>query len=162
MKLFCLYFFLSLNAHSYEVAQLKYSPECILKSLLNYRKIEFKKDIVLPKVRFESQTNLRELNSALYPAQWSTTAKYFSNAYAYKNGHNIIFLSDRAEYYKKHQRYIDDSLAHELFHFVQVKYQNIDISSDEFAEFDAIFVQNWFRQTYFENPSGTVLNPCPN
>ena len=150
------------RAESYEVTKLRYSPECILKVILSYRKIEFRPDIKIPRIRYESQTTLAELNQALYPSQWSTPAKYFSNAYAYKNGLNEIFLTDNAAYYKKHDRYIDDSLAHELFHFIQIKYKNMDITTDDFAEFDAIFVQNWFRDTIMLSPQVTTTQDCPN
>ena len=42
---------------------------------------------------------------------------------------------------------VDDSVAHELTHFVQAKYQNFDLN-DESLEWDAIDVQNWFRENF--------------
>ncbi len=42
---------------------------------------------------------------------------------------------------------MDDSLAHELVHYVQVKYQKFDLN-DESLEWDAVDIQTAFREKF--------------
>lgn len=149
------------NPATSDIVKLRYSPHCILEALLKYRNVDYRPDIELPHIYFESQSSLEQLNSAIFPLQWSTPAAGFSNAFAFKGGHNEIFLIDNADYYKRHGRFIDDSLAHELFHFLQIRYANMDITGDDFAEFGAIVVQSWFRDTYMKDPDLPKNAPCP-
>jgi hypothetical protein len=56
-------------------------------------------------------------------------------------------------YDSQHHRFIDDSLAHELTHYVQVKYQGWVLDGmDDSIELNAIEVQTWFRETYCQPP----------
>jgi hypothetical protein len=112
---------------------LRYTPECILQAVLKYKNATPRLDLPIPKIYLGSETTLRQMRDALYPHQWTALPTEFSNAYAYKQGRNEIYLLDDAKYNAKHGRYTDDSLAHELIHFVQVKYQNADLSQDEFV-----------------------------
>ena len=66
-----------------------------------------------------------------------------TNAFAIEN--NEIYLLDDANYYKRLKRCIDDSLAHELVHYIQTKYQGWDISQDESLEWEAIDIQSELR-----------------
>ncbi len=141
-------------------APLRYAPECSLQAVLKYKNVTPRADIPIPIIYLGSETTLRQMTDALYPHQWTSPPAEFSNAFAYKNGRNEIYLLDDPKYNAKHGRFTDDSLAHELIHFVQIRYQNADLTQDDFAEFDAISFQNWFRDTYMI-PQGLPANaPC--
>lgn len=59
-----------------------------------------------------------------------------------------IYLNDSASSYGRHGRIIDDSLAHEYAHYVQVVYEGADRENDpnDALESDAVAVQTWFRE----------------
>jgi hypothetical protein len=60
---------------------------------------------------------------------------------------------DDAAYYTQLRRCIDDSLAHELTHYVQVVYQGWVLDGfDDSIEFNAIDVQTWFREQFCRQP----------
>jgi hypothetical protein len=100
--------------------------------------------LAIPKVFYASQTPLKQFQDALEP-QWGFRPDVFTNAYAAQL--NEIYILDDYEYYKKNERCMDDSMAHELTHYVQSKYQGFDLD-DESLEWDAVDVQSWFRTTY--------------
>ena len=60
---------------------------------------------------------------------------------------NEICLGDGETYYRRLNRTLDDSLAHDLVHYIQARYFNDDLASDS-SEALAIAVQTWFRETY--------------
>ncbi|OFZ31311.1 MAG: hypothetical protein A2622_01605 [Bdellovibrionales bacterium RIFCSPHIGHO2_01_FULL_40_29] len=125
-------------------AQLQFSVDFILQQVLARKNKEFRPEIAIPKVSMESQTDLKYFQETMSP-QWGLVPQDFSNAYSVAK--NEVFIGDNAGYYKKHQRCIDDSLAHELAHYVQSQYQKYDLN-DESLEFEAIDIQTWFRETY--------------
>ena len=79
-----------------------------------------------------------------------------TNVYIFEQ--NKIYLVDDPAYYTKHGRFIEDSLAHEYVHFLQVQYQKTNILSNEtgFIELEAIDLQNWYRETF----SLAQKDPC--
>jgi len=121
-----------------------YTLEFILEKILEYKKIEINHSILNPKIFYKSQIKLKQFQDAI-EKQWGQRPTEITNAYAINN--NEIYLLDDEEYYRKTNRCIDDSLAHEIVHFVQVKYQNYDIN-DESLEWDAVDVQTWFRENF--------------
>lgn len=123
---------------------LKYDLKFILEKVLERKNLEFKNDISLPRIFLKSKTSLKQFQDAV-ESQWGQRPAEFTNVYVVKD--NDIYLLDDASYYKKTGRCIDDSLAHELTHYVQVKYQNFDIN-DESLEWDAIDTQTWFRENF--------------
>lgn len=60
---------------------------------------------------------------------------------------NEIYLSDGADFYLRLKRTLDDSLAHELVHYIQARYFGEDLSTDG-CEVQAVEVQRWFREEY--------------
>ncbi len=120
--------------------------ECIFDLLLPiYDNKLTRRDIPLPLVRLEHETSLKEFQDAVEP-QWGFRPDAFLNVYVPRLG-QIFLMSNRASY--KHGRSIFDSLAHELVHFIQVKYRGIDIGQfGDAEEFDAIVTQNAFREKY--------------
>ena len=127
-----------------KLVRLQFSEDFILQQVLLKKNLSFRPDIPKPKLHVESKTKLVYFQEAMLP-QWGFKPDVFTNAFAVAR--NEIFLSDRAAFYKKHKRCIDDSMAHELTHYVQAKYQGFDLN-DESLEFDAIDVQTWFRVTH--------------
>lgn len=126
----------------------KYSTEFILTAIMSYMGVANNPEFPVPNVYFESETPLSQFQEAIKD-QWGFVPEAFSNAYS--SAKNEIFVSDDSAYYKKVHRYIDDSIAHELAHYVQFKYQNYDLINDPTAEMLAIDVQSWFRESYMKD-----------
>lgn len=135
---------LTFSFTSPEPAKLQYNPEFILQAVLDYKKLSFRPDVRLPEIKYESQATLKEFQDDLEP-QWGFRPEVITNAYVIKK--NVIYLIDEKDYYERHQRCIDDSLAHELAHYIQSQYRGWDLNDDS-LEWDAIDVQNWFRENY--------------
>lgn len=125
-------------------AKLKYSFEFIQQHVLVSKNKTLRSDIERPKIFYASRTPLRQFQDAIEP-QWGFRPEVITNAYVVAN--NEIYLLDEASYYKKNKRCIDDSLVHELTHYVQAKYQNFDMN-DESLEWEAIDIQNQFREKF--------------
>jgi hypothetical protein len=138
------FFISSYSNASVPVAKLKYSVEFVLQKVLELKRKEYNPLIPVPSIHFESQTPLEIFQQAI-EGQWGMRPQRFSNAYSVS--HNMLFLNDEASYYIRTKRCMDDSLAHELTHFVQARYQGFDLH-DESLEWDAIEVQNAFRESY--------------
>ncbi len=125
-------------------AELKYSLDFILQQVLIKKNIPFRADLEIPKLFVESKTPLKQFQDAV-EQQWGFRPDIITNAYVVQS--NEIYLLDEAAYYDQTKRCIDDSLAHELTHYVQVKYKKYDLN-DESLEWDAVEIQTWFRETF--------------
>ncbi len=154
MKFLILALILSLNYPAYSkhtlketpLAQLKYSMDFILNEVLLQMHQKPDPTIALPDLKLASQTTLADFQNDI-EKQWNFKPGGITNAYVAAS--NRIYLWDDLEYYQKHKRCLDDSLAHELVHYVQVQYQKIPISQfDDFMESEAIHVQNAFREKF--------------
>jgi hypothetical protein len=53
---------------------------------------------------------------------------------------NEIYLTDDARYYRRLRRTLDESLAHEFAHYIQVRYLGANLA-DEGCEVEAVAVQ---------------------
>lgn len=132
---------------------LKYTPEFILQEVLFLKHLSFDATKALPEIKVESQTSILDFQNAVEP-QWHMRPDSFSNVYIIRQ--NIIYVSDEEAYYEKVQRCMDDSLAHEMTHYVQVLYQGVDLANSvdvdaDAYEMDAIDVQTQFRDKYCKN-----------
>lgn len=127
-----------------ELATLKYPIKQIFTFVLEEKNQRLNNKIIFPVIKFKSKTTLKEFQEAI-SQQWGQIPTEFSNAYSLSK--NTIFLDDELEYYKKYARCMDDSLAHELVHFVQANYQNFDLN-DESLEWEAVDIQTKFRNNY--------------
>lgn len=125
-------------------AQLKYPLDFLLEKVLEKKKLKRNNNIPFPKVFMESSTPLKQFQDAL-EKQWGFRPDVFTNAFSVIN--NEVYISDDADYYEAHERCMDDSVVHELAHYVQVKYLNWDLS-DESLEWDAIEIQTEFRNEF--------------
>ncbi|MFZ3230618.1 MAG: hypothetical protein WA160_10475 [Pseudobdellovibrio sp.] len=124
--------------------QLQFSVQFILEQVLSKKNMAFKPDVKTPAIYMSSVVPLRQFQDAIEP-QWGLRPDSIINAFIILK--NEIYLLDEAAYYKKNNRCIDDSLAHELTHYIQSQYQGFDLNDDS-LEADAIEIQTWFRETY--------------
>ena len=125
-------------------AKLQHPLEFIFEKVLEKKHLDKKAEIPFPKFFYESKTSLKQFQDAI-ERQWGFRPDVITNAFAVAN--NEIYILDDASYYKKTERCMDDSIAHELTHYLQVKYQNWDLS-DESLEWEAIDVQTAFRAEF--------------
>lgn len=125
----------------------KYSTMFILTRILEYKNLSFNSEIPMPAVILSSEASLKQFQDDIEP-QWGFRPDVITNAYVVHL--NKIYLYDDKNYYAGHQRCIDDSLAHELAHYVQVQYRKWDLNDDS-LEWDAIDTQNWFREQHCSN-----------
>lgn len=142
MKKLLFIFFFSINA--YAGAKLQNNVEFIFEKVLIFKNKNIDKKIPFPKIYLESKTPLKQFQDAI-EKQWGMRPDQFTNAFAVNN--NEIYLLDDEEYYKRNERCMDDSLAHELTHYIQSKYQGWDLNDDS-LEWEAIDVQTNFRNQF--------------
>jgi hypothetical protein len=107
----------------------------------------------LPVVRLASTTTLARFREAMAP-QWGFRPHVIINAYAVAS--NEIYLDDSSDYYRRTHRTLDDSLAHELAHYVQVRYRGESLE-DESCELEAVIVQTAYRQQISRVAGPTAL-----
>lgn len=129
---------------AYEVAVPKYSLDFLLNYALAKKNQNYNPKIQKPTYHFASTTPLVQFQDAI-ETQWGMRPDLITNAFAVNN--NEVYILDEAAYYKKHNRCIDDSIVHELVHYVQVKYLNWDLH-DESLEWDAVEIQSQFREEF--------------
>ncbi|MES2562331.1 MAG: hypothetical protein V4637_06330 [Pseudomonadota bacterium] len=123
---------------------LRHDPRYILEAVARAMHVRLRPDIPLPAIFLQSVTPLQRFQSAL-AKQWGFEPPVFSNAYAVAQ--NEIYLMDDASYYTRLRRTLDDSLAHEFAHYIQVHYFNADLTHES-CELEAISVQQWFRYAH--------------
>lgn len=132
----------------------KYSTACVLGAIAPYMKVKLSQEIALPEVLFASEVKLEDYQNDV-EKQWGMRPSAIVNIYLFEK--NRIYLNDEEKYYTPKGRFIDDSLAHELAHYIQVKYKKAQPGNDEMLEMEAVYVQTWFRDTYM-TPGAS---PCP-
>lgn len=134
-------------------AEPQYSAQCLLEAVLRKKELALRPELEIPKIYLASQANLNDFQDAVEP-QWNFRPFAIISVYIIKK--NEIYLYDDAKYYKRFDRFIDDSLAHELTHYVQDVYQGANIMEDNYLEEDAVHVQNWIRENYLNKN----ISPC--
>lgn len=129
----------------------RYEARFILEAILERKGRAFDPDKPFPEIRLESETDLVAFQDAIEP-QWGFRPSAITNAYIADR--NVIYLLDDPTYYASYGRCIDDSLAHELAHYIQVVYRGWKLDgADDSLEWDAIDQQRWFRELYCATPS---------
>lgn len=167
-----------------EPAALRDEPRCVLHALAGHlafelgrhRGPEFEAALRgaatggdLPRVRRMSATPVADFRRALErqyaDAGYADSARLaasaqFSNLYAVAS--NEIYLVDDPAYYARlgAGRSVEDSLAHEYVHFIQVRYYGYSTKdlAHEGAESQAVEYQGWYRDEY-SRPDRRA--PCP-
>jgi hypothetical protein len=122
--------------------RLKHDPRYILESVARKMNVTLRPDEPLPRIFFESSTPLAQFQEAVAP-QWGLRPPMFANVYVMAR--NEIYLSDDAGYYRRIRRTLDESLAHEFAHYLQVRYYASNLV-DESCETEAVSIQIAFRE----------------
>lgn len=111
-----------------------------------------------PTIRPQTEVTLTQFQDAIEPF-WGFRPDVITNVFNLLK--NEIFLMTERKYYESKKRYVFDSLAHELAHYIQYEYKQADFfAGDDFLEMQAIDVQTWFRDTYAANMKTDKFN-CP-
>lgn len=135
-------------------ARSKYSVECLASLVASRMNVVLRSEIAFPRIVHESEITLPEFQDVVEP-WWGFRPGAITNVYIPTR--EEIYLIDDPEYYRKFSRYLEDSLAHELAHFIQVRYLNADLKApDDSLESQAIDIQTWLRETHLRD--GSV--PC--
>ena len=123
-------------------ARLQHDPRYILESVARQMNITLRDDEPLPRIHFESSTPLAQFQDAVAP-QWHFRPPMIANVYVIAR--NEIYLADDPTYYRRLRRTLDESLAHEFAHYLQVRYFSANLA-DESCETEAVAVQFAFRE----------------
>ena len=126
--------------------ELRFEPRFVLEAVAREMNVTLRPEIPLPAVLRASTTPLRRFQDAM-ARQWGFRPHVFANAYAIAR--NEIYLMDDPAYYARMNRTLEDSLAHELVHYIQVHYFKADLT-DPSCEIDAIAVQERFRESHID------------
>lgn len=129
-----------------ETAVLTWRPECILQAVASRKNASLDASRRPPMVLFGSKIPLSRFLEAAKEQIGGFVPDRVMNMYVVKT--DEIYLNDSASSYGRHGRMIDDSLAHEYAHYVQVVYEHADRENDpnDALETDAVAVQTWFRE----------------
>jgi hypothetical protein len=131
---------LALTAAAAEPIRLRFDPMTILHTVALRMNVTLRPDVPLPTILLQSTTPLARFQQAM-ALQWRFRPPRYANAYVVAS--NEIYLMDDASYYRRLGRTLDESLAHEFAHYLQVHYFNADLS-DPGCETDAVAMQALF------------------
>jgi hypothetical protein len=123
------------------VATLHHDPQFILEVVAGRMGVRLRPDLTPPAILLESRTPLQRLQAAA-EKQWGFRPSVFVAMYA--TASNEVYLIDKATLYERYPAILDDSLAHELVHYIQANYLG-DRFNTEWSEVEAIAIQTWFR-----------------
>jgi hypothetical protein len=130
--------------------QLQFDPAHILQAVAYRMNVTLRPEIPLPTILLQSRTPLARFQDAI-SVQWKFRPPVYSNAYVVER--NEIYLMDDPAYYVRINRTLDESLAHEFAHYIQVHYLNADLA-DPSCESDAIAVQALFATPRLADSAG--------
>lgn len=131
---------LAFAAGAAEPIRLRFEPAVILQAVARQMNVTLRPDVPLPTILLASATPLARFQEAI-AAQWKFRPPMYANAYVVAR--NEIYLMDDPDYYRRLGRTLDESLAHEFAHYLQVHYFKADLA-DPGCETDAIAVQALF------------------
>ena len=137
------------------------SRDCILQLITPQLRIktEAVEKLEKPTIQPEGHATLEQYQASFKSFQGWTPDQFLN---FYNPISNEIFLNGDTNYYKKLNRSIFDSLAHELTHFLQVKHWQADTTGgDDFLELQAVQIQTWFRETHGHNVNNDGTFTCP-
>jgi len=134
---------------------LRLDPQATLQIVARRMRVELDPGVPAPAIRFESVTSLERFQDVT-ERQWGFRPKRFVNVFVAET--NEIYLIDDPAYYAATGHTIDESLAHELVHYVQARYGRANFY--DWAEHEAVAIQKWFRTEYLHS-SGGLLATAP-
>jgi hypothetical protein len=123
---------------------LRYDPRFILETVAGRMGVTLQPEIPPPAVLLESSTPLQRLRAAA-ERQWGFRPHALVTTYA--SAANEIYLIDDARLYAQFGGTPDDSLAHELVHYIQANYLKDPFTTD-WSESEAVAIQTWFREQF--------------
>jgi hypothetical protein len=126
------------------VATLQHDPQFILEAVAVRMGVLLRPDLTPPAILLESRTALQRLQAAA-EKQWGFRPPVFISMYA--TASNEVYLIDHAALYERYPATLDDSLAHELVHYLQANYLS-DRFNTEWSEVEAVSIQTWFREEF--------------
>lgn len=133
-------------------ARLCYAPGEILAAVAGQMNLTLRPDVEPPAVLMASETPLKRFQDAV-ERQWGMRPDQILNVYAVST--NEIYLLDDPGYYVRLRRSVDDSLAHECVHYLQVRYRGNSLENDaDTLESEAVHFQTWFREEFILSPEG--------
>lgn len=106
--------------------------------------VKLRSEMPLPTIHLASVTPLARFQDAI-EAQWGFRPHLIANAYVVAR--NEIYLDDSADYYRRRGRTLDDSLAHELVHYLQAQYLHQDLGDDS-CEMEAVVIQRAYGDVH--------------
>ena len=121
--------------------RLQHDPRYILESVAQRMNVTLRADEPLPRIHLESSTPLAQFQDAVV-SQWRFRPPKFANVYVVAS--NEIYLIDDPAYYRRMNRTLDESLAHEFAHYLQVRYFAADLTNES-CETEAVAMQIAFR-----------------
>lgn len=129
-----------------ETAKPAFRPECVLAAVAARKGVRLDPARRPPMVLFASLIPLARYREAAKEQLGGLEVDQVLNMYVVKT--DEIFISDAARNYGRHGRTIDDSIAHEFGHYLQVVYDGADLADDvnDSLETEAIALQTWFRE----------------
>jgi hypothetical protein len=132
------------GADSTQRVTLRMDPRLILEAVARQMNVTLDPDEPLPAIHLESAVPLQQFQDAVV-AQWNFRPPKVANVYVIAR--NEIYLSDDSGYYQRVRRTLDESLAHEFAHYLQVRYFRADLA-DEACETEAVAMQFAFRDKH--------------
>ncbi len=141
------------RARGAESRALRLDPQATLRIVARRMGVELDPGMPAPAIRFESVTPLERFQDAT-EQQWGFRPDRFVNVFVSEK--NEIYLIDDPAYYATTGRTIDESLAHELVHYVQERYGRTN--HDDWAEHEAVAIQKWFRGEYLDSLAGRLAS----
>jgi hypothetical protein len=131
-------------ASPHALATLQHDPQFILEAVAKRMGVTLRPDVPPPTIRLESRTPLERLQTAA-ERQWGFRPEVFTTTYA--TASNEVYLIDEARLYETYGGTLDESLAHELVHYLQAHYLGDRFTTD-WSEAEAVDVQTWFRREF--------------
>jgi len=132
------------TGYTIRAATLQHDPQFILEAVAGRMGVRLRPDVPPPVIRLESRTPFERLQAAA-ERQWGFRPHVFVTTYAAAS--NEVYLIDEAALYENYGGTLDDSLAHELVHYVQANYLRDRFTTD-WSETEAVAVQTWFREQF--------------
>lgn len=132
--------------------RLRAETPCILQAILESRSKKIDPTLPLPQIILDEETDLSEYQDDVEP-QWNFRPDVVVNVFVAHR--NKIYLFTDEKYYAPRGRFVEDSLAHELYHYVQVHYDKVPV--DQFSDFEevaAVEVQTEFRERFHKGLKG--------
>ena len=136
-----------------DYVKFQYDARCIFEAVADFKKVKLGNSIPLPRIRLASETPHEEFLAAAKEQLGGEKPEIMLHMYVAKT--NEIYLNDASSMFRP-GRTIDDVLAHEFVHFLQVRYQGETDGTADWIEQEAVFIQLRFRAEFVQKG----LSPC--